>query len=214
MVFPFTISAPKFALKLILGEMSQAVLASQNVFPKNALAAGFDFKFKKLELALNDIYSDSNLMDNYFSTKQFIPLIRKDVFPFFEKAENLEALTPPWLNFHVVKKSTPHLENGTLIDYKLNIHGVPVKWKTLISDWIPANSFADNQLHGPYNKWHHVHTFEDVLGGTLISDDITFRPPGWIFGKILLPFIKKDILEIFKYRQNKIKDLYNNGEME
>lgn len=209
--FPFTISVPKIALKLALGEMSQVVLASQRILPNRAIAAGFEFKYEKLDQALQNLIGDITFIDNRFTTKQFIPLQRKEVFSFFGKAENLEILTPPWLHFHIEKKSTPSVEKGTLINYKLKIHKIPVKWKTLISEWTPDSSFVDNQLSGPYAKWRHLHTFEDVHGGTLISDEVTYRPPGWIFGKLLVPFIGKDIRQIFQYRKTKIKELYQKG---
>lgn len=211
--FPFTISAPAVALKLALGEMSQVVLASQRILPNNAISAGFQFKFSNLEGALRDLMDPFSIIDNRFSTKQFIPLSRKEVFPFFGSAENLEILTPPWLHFQIEKSSTPTVEKGTLIYYKIKIHKIPVKWKTIIKEWNPETSFVDNQLKGPYQKWHHLHTFEDVLGGTLISDEVTYRIPGWIFGKLLLPLIRKDILEIFRYRQQKIKELYKTGSL-
>lgn len=66
----------------------------------------------------------------------------------------------------------------------------------------------DFQLKGPYKKWHHQHTFEEVPGGTLISDDIVFEIPGGIFGQLTQPFVKKDVRQIFQYRQNKIKELF------
>jgi uncharacterized protein (TIGR01777 family) len=209
--FPFTVKVPSIALKLALGEMSNLILASQNIHPTATLASGFKFKFEKLEDALKDLLGGRSLIDNYLSTKQFIPVNRKDVFKFFSEAENLEILTPPWLNFHIQKKSTDNTQKGTLIYYKLNIHGIPVRWKTLISEWNPEMSFIDNQLKGPYKKWHHVHTFEEVIGGTLISDEVTFQIPGWYLGKIALPLVRSDVIKIFKFRQNKIKELSQSG---
>ena len=168
----------------------------------------FKFKYVQLDDALKNLLGSASLTQHLFTTKQFVPSGRKDVFSFFSKAENLEVLTPTWLNFHIQKKSTPEIEKGTLIDYQLKIHGVPVKWRTEIREWNPDSSFVDFQLKGPYNKWHHLHTFEDVPGGTLICDEVTFKIPGWIFGNLLLPLIRKDVGEIFKYRQTKIKDYF------
>ncbi len=207
--FPFTMKAPQFALKLALGEMSEIVLSNQNVLPKRAVAAGFKFKYVQLDDALKNLLGSASLTQHLFTTKQFVPSGRKDVFSFFSKAENLEVLTPTWLNFHIQKKSTPEIEKGTLIDYQLKIHGVPVKWRTEIREWNPDSSFVDFQLKGPYNKWHHLHTFEDVPGGTLICDEVIFKIPGWIFGNLLLPLIRKDVGEIFKYRQKKIKEFFS-----
>ena len=210
---PFTISVPAMILRTVAGELSQAILSNQKVYPEKATLAGYKFKFTNLEDALTDLIGNKRFTDNYFSSKQFIPIERSQVFSFFSKAENLEILTPPWLNFHIVGKTSSKIEKGTYITYKLKIHGVPVKWKTLIKEWNPDTSFVDFQLKGPYRKWHHLHTFEEVFGGTLISDDVTFEIPGGIFGKLLLPVIRKDVQEIFNYRQKRIKELSVDGQL-
>ena len=210
--FPFILRIPAICLKVMLGEMSEVLLANQNILPTRTIASGFRFRFEKIQDALSDLLNGETYLDNRYSNKQFIPVARHAVFSFFGKAENLEILTPPWLGFHIEKKSTPSIQEGSLIEYKLKIHGIPVRWKTLISKWEPESVFIDDQLRGPYSKWHHVHRFESVPGGTLISDEVTFRPPGAILGKaLLLPFIRKDVNSIFKFRQNKIKALCLSG---
>lgn len=210
---PATIKAPELLLKLVTGEMSQAILANQKVLPKRALEHGFQFEHTDLETALQSLLSQGGITDNFFSTKQFVPLEKPEVFSFFSKAENLETLTPPWLNFHIVDKSTPEIQKNTLINYKLKIRGVPVRWRTLIKEWNPDDSFVDFQLKGPYQKWHHLHTFHKVPGGTLISDDVNFIIPGWIFGKLLTPLIRRDVQQIFNYRQKVIKQLCEQGNL-
>lgn len=211
--FPVTVSAPEFVLKIVLGELSQAVLSNQKVFPKKLMNESFQFKFENVTSALKNLIGDRKLTENLFIARQFVPLKRNQVFSYFSKAENLETLTPSFLNFKILTKSTPMIEKGTLIDYTLKIHGVPVKWRTLIQDWNPDQSFVDYQLKGPYKKWHHLHTFEEVEGGTLICDQVIFEIPGWLFGKALLPLIRRDIESIFSFRQKKIKELYLMGEL-
>jgi ligand-binding SRPBCC domain-containing protein len=61
------------------------------------------------------------------------------VFEFFSDAANLEALTPRPIAMRA----------GTLIDYRLKIRGVPVRWRTLISAWEPPFRFVDEQVRGP-----------------------------------------------------------------
>ncbi len=210
--FPFVVRIPAICLKVMLGEMSEVLLANQNILPTRTISSGFRFRFEKIQDALGDLLNGETYLDNRYSNKQFIPVARHEVFAFFSKAENLETLTPPWLGFRIEKKSTPFIQEGSLIEYRLRIHGIPVRWKTLISKWEPESVFIDDQLRGPYSKWHHVHRFESVPGGTLISDEVTFRPPGAILGKaLLLPIIRKDVNNIFKFRQNKINALCLHG---
>lgn len=47
---------PEFALKLVLGEMAQAVLASNKVSTQKIQSAGFKYQFSTLEAALEDLY--------------------------------------------------------------------------------------------------------------------------------------------------------------
>ena len=43
-----------------------------------------------------------------------------EVFPFFADAGNLEAITPPWLSFHVVTPRPIEMRVGALIEYRLD----------------------------------------------------------------------------------------------
>ena len=82
-----------------------------------------------------------------------------EVFPFFADAGNLEAITPPWLAFHVVTPRPIEMRVGTLIEYRLTLHRLPIRWLTRIEEWEPGVRFVDAQLHGPYALWHHTHEF-------------------------------------------------------
>jgi uncharacterized protein (TIGR01777 family) len=54
---PAIFPVPAAALKLLLGEMSQVVLASQRVIPEAALRAGFQFRFTEVGEALRQIFA-------------------------------------------------------------------------------------------------------------------------------------------------------------
>ena len=208
---PFLLTAPKWVIKVLTGELSQLVLSSQRVQPVEGLQLGFRFQFENLEEALENLVGKTKITENFFLSRQFLPLPRDLVFSFFSKAENLEIVTPPWLKFKILNQSTPEIRKGTLINYRLRIHGFPFRWRTLIDEWNPNESFVDTQLRGPYKKWYYLHTFEEVPGGTLISDDVAYEVPGWIFGKLLLPLIKRDVSGIFAYRRGKIQELAAKG---
>lgn len=211
-VLHFKVKAPKvpaFVLKAILGEMSEVVLASHKVLPMRVLESGFEFKFKTISTALEDLFRNQTYLEEKLQTWQFVPEKVETVFPFFSAAENLEKITPDWLNFKIEKQSTPNLEENTIIDYKLKIHGIPAKWKTRILDWTPGEQFVDDQVKGPYSRWHHTHTFKKVEGGTLLGDEVLFQVPGNLLGKVFLGnFIKNDVSKIFRYRQKIIQTIF------
>ncbi len=52
---PALFPMPEFVLKLLFGEMSDLLIYGQNVIPKKLEQQGFNFKFKTLDTALNEI---------------------------------------------------------------------------------------------------------------------------------------------------------------
>lgn len=140
---------------------------------------------------------------------QWMPVPLEKVFGFFSNEQNLSLITPPWLNFIVLSKSTPELRSGTLIDYKLQFRGVPLLWQARIEEWMPNVKFVDQQNRGPFAFWSHLHTFEEKAGGTQMGDIVSYRLYGGRLGDLLLGnFIKKDLLSIFKYRKEVIDSIF------
>jgi ligand-binding SRPBCC domain-containing protein len=96
---------------------------------------------------------------NVYSIKRetWVPHPLPEVFDFFSRAENLERLTPLWMRFRILTPQPIRMRVGTLIDYKLRVHGFPVKWRTRIENWNPPHEFVDLQLKGPYKLWDFDH---------------------------------------------------------
>jgi len=69
-----------------------------------------------------------------------------DAFDFYGDAHNLERITPPWLGFEVTTPGPIEMEVGTLIEYRLRLHRVPVRWRTRIEVWEPPRRFVDVQV--------------------------------------------------------------------
>ncbi len=139
-------------------------------------------------------------------TELWLPRSRHEVFPFFAEARNLEALTPPWLKFEVLTPAPIAMRPGTLIDYRIRVHGLPILWRTEITEWQPPHCFVDSQLRGPYTLWHHTHTFEERDGGTLCLDHVRYRPRGGALINWL--FVRRDVERIFQYRQQRLKEMF------
>jgi len=132
-----------------------------------------------------------------------------EVFNFFSRAENLEALTPPWLNFKILKAEPQPVQQGTLIHYSLRVHGIPLRWTSEIVEWEPPYRFVDLQLRGPYKLWRHEHRFEPCDGGTLISDTINLSLPLGFLGQIAYKIkVYSDVQEIFAFRKGKIRSIF------
>jgi len=137
-----------------------------------------------------------------------IDLPRSQVFDFFSKAENLEKITPPDLGFHIVTPQPIEMGEGSLIEYRISLHGIPMSWKTLISKWDPPNEFVDEQLSGPYKQWIHRHTFIELdPNTTLIEDEVRYRLPFEPFGDIAQFFVERQLKNIFDFREKTVNEL-------
>jgi uncharacterized protein len=206
---PAFLSAPAFALRLALGEMAKVVLASQRVLPRRALEKGFRFEHTQLDGALDSLVGNKTGGSELLYREQFIPLPKEEIFPFFSDAKNLETLTPEFLGFKVLEASTPTVQEGTLINYRLRLHGMPLRWRTRIEEWKPNERFVDTQLKGPYQLWHHTHLFLSVPGGTVMKDIVRFRVPLGALGRwIAGAWVRRDVESIFNYRWQKVDELF------
>ena len=125
-----------------------------------------------------------------------------DVFAFFLAAENLEELTPPWLRFGLLG-APPQIRQGTLIEYRLRLHGVPIRWRSEITAVEPPHRFVDEQRRGPFRLWHHEHRFAALPGGgTRAEDEVRYRPPfGALTNRVL---VERDLRGIFAYRRERL----------
>jgi ligand-binding SRPBCC domain-containing protein len=131
-----------------------------------------------------------------------------DVFAFFAEAGNLERITPPWLSFKVVTPGRIRMEQGALIEYRLRLHGVPVRWLTVIHQWEAGRWFADHQVRGPYRRWEHRHDFEPVDDGTLVRDRVVYELPFGPLGALAhAAFVRRDLEKIFDYRRDAVSRL-------
>jgi len=141
--------------------------------------------------------------------KQYINKPLEVVFEFFSKPENLEMITPKSLSFNILTPTPIKMEKGSLIDYTIRLFGIPIHWRTLISDYEPPFRFVDQQIKGPYTFWHHTHTFRLVEGGVEIIDQVKYSLPlGWLGTLAHAIWVRKDLEKIFEYRKTVIQNYF------
>jgi hypothetical protein len=132
-----------------------------------------------------------------------------EVFKFFSRPENLQEITPPWLDFRMVE-APETLRAGSLIQYRLRWRCIPIRWTTEISEWNPPTGFVDRAVAGPYALWNHEHFFVPEGGGTIMRDRVSYALPFAAAGRLAhWGFVKRDIEGIFDFRADTMRRLFS-----
>ena len=142
--------------------------------------------------------------------EQIIERPRAEVFEFFADAANLERITPPELNFHIITPQPIDVKKGALIDYRLKLRGLPLTWRTEITQWNPPHDFVDTALQSPYKQWIHLHSFEEGANDneTIMKDLVRYRLPLEPLGDLAHFYVKKELKYIFDYRSKVIEEIF------
>jgi ligand-binding SRPBCC domain-containing protein len=129
-----------------------------------------------------------------------------EVFSFFSDARNLESLTPNFLRFNITTAPKGRIQKGSIIEYRLRVHGIPIFWRTRITGYASPTFFRDEQVRGPYRYWVHEHYFEKTERGTKIIDFVRYQPFGGRITNYL--FVQRDVESIFRFRQSKLLEIF------
>jgi len=125
-----------------------------------------------------------------------------EVFAVFEDPYNLIRITPEWLNLKVTNPEPVNMRQGAEITYGIRWAGLPLGWKTRITEYVPPLFFVDEQVEGPYRRWRHRHGFTAVAEGVLVTDRVDYALPfGWIGRAAHAVAIGRQLIGIFQYRQ-------------
>jgi ligand-binding SRPBCC domain-containing protein len=132
---------------------------------------------------------------------QHFDLAPAEVYDIFSRVTNLSKFLPGGVSLELL--SEPHLElvPGMMFDYNLRQFGVPISWRTLITEVDAPRAFADIQVRGPYKSFCHSHQFRDVGHGTLMVDRIDYELWGGPFAPIINALYVRPMLHrIFHHR--------------
>ena len=137
---------------------------------------------------------------------QLIPAPLSEVFAFFADAANLQRLTPTKLSFEILTPLPIGMRVGALIEYRIRLSGIPMRWLTEITRFEPERCFVDEQLRGPYKRWVHLHEFRSLPDGqTEMRDRVDYELPFGPLGSLAHHFVVQRTLQgIFDFRRQAV----------
>lgn len=226
------LAAPRWALRLALGEAAATVLGSQNVTPARLTSLGFQHRFPDLSSALADLTGAQDAVGierlnkdtpatvvhgRYLDRRRPTHLLRSQVtleapldqvFHFFSLPQNLALITPSSMSFRI-RQAPAQMHEGDTIDYSLRIAGAPLKWRTSIEYLRPGHCFVDAQTAGPYHSWWHEHHFTADGPRTVMEDRVYYAPPLGVLGRIAQRlFVAPQLRQVFGYRTQAIRQRF------
>lgn len=143
---------------------------------------------------------------------QKMPISLEKAWDFFSSPLNLAKITPKSMSFVVTSeyKENTKMYEGMIITYKVApLLGIKMNWMTEITTVNDKKYFIDEQRFGPFKFWHHEHHFEEIDGGVLMTDKLTYGIPFGIIGQLANAIIvAKQTQEIFDYRVKAVEEMF------
>lgn len=135
------------------------------------------------------------------------------VFAFHESPGALERLTPPGQKLRIVEGGGS-LQPGTRVVLRSAVGPIPITWVAEHTEYDPPRLFADRQVSGPFAYWYHRHRFlDDGQGGTLLRDEVEYRPHLGGLGALLGgPLVRRMLTQMFDHRHTVTKQLVESGQ--
>jgi len=129
----------------------------------------------------------------------------RETFRFFEDPANLARITPPSMGFEIVTADR-QMRKGLEIGYRVRVLGIPLPWRSVISEYDPPHFFVDEALISPYKLWRHRHTFEETSRGTIVRDHVDYALPIWPLGEVAHVLVRSQLHIIFSFRQQALAE--------
>ncbi len=148
----------------------------------------------------------------YKEWEQFIPRSLDEVWHFFSRPENLNAITPDDMAFEILSDiEGRQMYPGMIILYKVSpFFGFKMDWATEITHIKKSSYFIDEQRFGPYAFWRHQHHFEEKNDGVLMRDMLHYKVPYGPIGSLAdALFVDRQIEQIFNYRIKAVERIFD-----
>lgn len=175
-------------------------------------------------------------MKKTFETQQWVPFRPEAVFAFFANPRNLPKLMPESSQTRIDElRVVPPDHRGFITTYAVMDREVvagtgsemvvsfrPLPWLPLRARWLARitefrwNSyFCDQQVRGPFARFHHCHRIraerQSGAWGTLVTDEIEYALPFGPLGQLADGMVRRQLESSFAERQARLVKLIANN---
>lgn len=142
--------------------------------------------------------------------KSFLPISIDEAWDFFSSPKNLKKITPSYLGFEITSGEPGRMYAGMNISYIVKpVLGIPLKWKTEITEVKDNEYFIDEQRVGPYKLWRHKHIFKETEEGVEMEDIVDYILPLGMLGRFAhVLFVERQLNHIFNFRASVTDELW------
>lgn len=101
--------------------------------------------------------------------------------------------------------TTGRLTPGDLVTWEARHFGLPWRMTVRIADYRRPYGFTDEQISGPFGRWHHEHAFTGNpadSSATVMHDVIDFTAPMGLLGRLVASLILRPYLQRLIARRN------------
>ena len=144
----------------------------------------------------------------HFVAETRIAASPESVFRFHESADARRQLIPPWEKM-TVAESDGSLQRGSRVVLRGRLGPIQVEWVAEHTAYDRPHLFADRQESGPFAWWYHRHRFiDDGSGGTILRDEVDYKPPLGVIGNWLGGWlIRRKLKQMFDYRHQATREI-------
>lgn len=147
-----------------------------------------------------------------FRFEQIIDVSKESAFAFYAKPENLNLLYRESTEFRLLHSSQSVQTGGTLWVEVMVARIMPIVLGFEFTRFEPPFRFGERLIHGPFQRFTHLHEFEEASGGCCVRDLLEVELPHQYGGELTMnKLIGPAITRAFDLRANSLKQLVLRG---
>ena len=136
----------------------------------------------------------------------FINCQLDELFNFHMNVNNIKKITPKNIKVELLDFDISKYE-CKIINIRTTKYFISTHWKVRIDKTQRPNLLVDVAVQSPFKSWKHQHVFTQKGNVCELKDIIEYEMPFGFLGKIIAPFVERDIINMFDYRHKKTKSI-------